>query len=207
MKPFMSRLLLIPLMLLTGICSLVQAQTPNPGDPLFISGKVISFAGDSITLEVGDFQSGNTQQQTFHMPPAYPVVDAAENNVALQAGMMVRIEGVNTPPKVPRRLGPCGKSASAGSCAFFLGIGFSLDDTEIWSSIIPDLEAECTLGGRGGESESRHTCASRYPVFLSIFFRGSAGFPPNDCGNDVLPLLLPFPLKPVQRKCLTSWIP
>ncbi len=46
-----------------------------------------------------------------------------------------------------------------------------------------------------------------FPYFMSFypsFLCGSAGFPLNDCGNDVLPLSLPFPLKPLLRKCFES---
>ncbi|MFC1544827.1 putative Ig domain-containing protein [Gemmatimonadota bacterium] len=89
-------LLLIPVLLLTGNWSQAQGQTFNPGDPIAISGKVISIDGDKITLEVGDPSTGTTQQE-FNLTPAYTVVDASGNNLgsaALVPGLMVKIEGV-----------------------------------------------------------------------------------------------------------------
>ena len=93
MKFHKNVLLLVPIICLIGFWTQARAQDFNPGDAVSVSGKVLSFGSESITLEVGDPNTG-TQEQTFPLPPAYTVVDESGNNVDLEVGMMVTIQGV-----------------------------------------------------------------------------------------------------------------
>ncbi|MBW7997901.1 MAG: hypothetical protein FVQ81_15295 [Candidatus Glassbacteria bacterium] len=98
MRSFRSVLLLIAALMLTAGWNSAQGQTANPGDPVSIFGKVVSFGTESITLEVGDLTTGASVNQTFILPPATPVVEVDATgiegaNISLQNGQYVELVG------------------------------------------------------------------------------------------------------------------
>ncbi len=84
-------LLLLPLFLLAA----TGARAQNPGDTLIIPGRVVSFVLTTgvMVLDIQDPTTGASTQQTFLIPPATPIVDAAGQDISINLdGLDVQLE-------------------------------------------------------------------------------------------------------------------